>query len=207
MDFDSYAHLGVDLVSSEPDEIDGTDPLTSLDGLRGFLATQPWLAERVAASDLAALSRLRRELRKVFDAAHDGRSAEVVEQLNHLLQRHRPQASISGHDDADWHLHVADIDDPVAIQYAAGAVMGLTMAFLDLGVGRFGRCADPRCNGVFLDTSRNRSRRYCSDRCSTRANVAAHRQRQRSSEPDLIVTDQQGKTVHIDIPVPHPPDA
>ena len=33
----------------------------------------------------------------------------------------------------------------------------------------------------FVDTSPNRSRRYCSDRCSSRANVAAYRARQRAA--------------------------
>jgi predicted RNA-binding Zn ribbon-like protein len=181
VDFDAYAQLGVDLVSSEPDELDAHDPLTSLDGLRAFLGPQDWLISRARESDLAPLRRLRTELRSVFDAAQDRRSADVVAQLNTLLRRHPAQASISGHDDADWHLHVADVDDPVATQYAAGAVMGLTMAFLDLGLDRFGRCADPRCGGVFLDTTRNRSRRYHADRCATRANVAAHRARTRSA--------------------------
>ena len=180
MDFESYADLGVDLVSSEPDELDGTDPLTSIEGLRAFLGTWPWLARRAHARDLAPLVRLRRELRAVFEAAAAGRSAEMVERLNRLLERHRPQPSISGHDDVDWHLHIADDQGPVATEFATGAVMGLAMAFLDLGANRFGSCADPRCGGVFLDTSRNRSRRYCSDRCVSRANVAAHRQRQRS---------------------------
>jgi hypothetical protein len=32
---------------------------------------------------------------------------------------------------------------------------------------------------VFIDTSTNRSRRYCSDRCATRANVAAYRARRK----------------------------
>jgi predicted RNA-binding Zn ribbon-like protein len=179
VDFESYADFSVALVSSEPDELDRADPLTSIEGLRAFLGTWPWLARRARATDIAPLVRLRRELRAVFDAA-DGGSAQMVERLNRLLERHRPQPSISGHDDADWHLHIADDRGPVATEYATGAVMGLAMAFLDLGADRFGSCADPRCNGVFLDTSRNRSRRYCSDRCVSRANVAAHRERQRS---------------------------
>jgi predicted RNA-binding Zn ribbon-like protein len=179
VDFDSYANFGVDLVSSEPDELDDTDPLSSLEGLLKFLGAWPWMARRAEASDIAPLVRLRSELRAVFDAAHERRSADMVERFNHLLARHRPQPSISGHDDADWHLHVADDRGPVATEFATGAVMGLTMAFLDLGVDRFGTCADPRCRGVFLDTSRNRSRRYCSDRCASRANVAAHRERER----------------------------
>jgi predicted RNA-binding Zn ribbon-like protein len=180
VDFESYANFGVDLVSSEPDRLDGADPLTSLDGLRAFLGTWPWMARRAEAKDLAPLVRLRGELRAVFDAAAQGRSAAVVERINRLLAHHRPQPSISGHDDFDWHLHIADDQGPVATEFATGAVMGLAMAFLDVGADRFGSCADPRCSGVFIDTSRNRSRRYCSDRCASRANVAAHRERQRS---------------------------
>ena len=180
MDFESYADFAVDLVSSEPDGLDAADPLTSLEGLRAFLGTWPWMAHRARARDLAPLVRLRRELRAVFDAAAAGTSPDMVERLNRLLERHRSQPSISGHDDFDWHLHIADDQGPVATEFATGAVMGLATAFLDLGADRFGSCADPRCGGVFLDTSRNRSRRYCSDRCASRANVAAHRERQRS---------------------------
>ena len=179
MDFDSYAEFAVDLVSSEPDELDPADVLTDLDGLAGFLASRPWMAERAATSDIAPLVRLRRQLREVFDAAHGGRSADVVDRLNRLLDHHRPQPSISGHDDTDWHLHVADDHAPVAVELGTGAVMGLAMVFLELGIERLGSCADPRCSGVFVDTSRNRSRRFCSDRCASRANVAAHRARQR----------------------------
>jgi predicted RNA-binding Zn ribbon-like protein len=180
VDFESYTTFAVDLVSSEPDELEAADPLSSLNGLRSFLATWPWMARRADAKDLAPLVRLRGELRAVFDDAGEGRSAAMVDRIIHLLARHRPQPTISGHDDVDWHLHIADERGPVATEFAAGVVMGLAMAFLDLGADRFGTCADPRCGGVFIDTSRNRSRRYCSDRCASRANVAAHRERQRS---------------------------
>jgi predicted RNA-binding Zn ribbon-like protein len=167
-------------VSSEPDDLDPHDPLATIDDLRAWLSDRPWMADRVAPSDLAPLSELRRELRAVFDAAVEGRSPDVVVRLNEALDRHRARPSVSGHDDDDWHLHVASAQAPVAEEYAAGAAMGLTMAFLDLGRARLGACADPRCRGVFLDTSRNRSRRYCSDRCASRANVAALRRRQRN---------------------------
>jgi predicted RNA-binding Zn ribbon-like protein len=183
VNFDSYSALGVDLVSSEPDELDPADPLASADDLRAWLAGRPWMAERVRADDLRPLRRLRADLRAVFDAAAGGDSEAMVGALNAALDRHRVTPSISGHDDSDWHLHVASTEAPLADEYAAGALMGLTMAFLDLGRERFGTCADPRCRGVFLDTSRNRSRRYCSDRCATRANVAALRRRQRELRP------------------------
>ena len=184
MDFESYADLGVRLVSSEPGALDPDDPLADVDALRAWLAGSPWMARRVRPTDLAPLAALRTGLRAVFDAADRGDSAAMVAGLNRALDDHRARPSISGHDDNDWHLHVASADAPVADEYAAGAVMGLTMAFLDLGRERFGTCADARCRGVFIDTSRNRSRRYCSDRCATRANVAALRRRQRDARPD-----------------------
>jgi predicted RNA-binding Zn ribbon-like protein len=187
VNFDSYAQLGVDLVSSEPDALDATEPLAGVDALRAWLGQgeRAWMAERARPSDLAPLAELRAELRAVFDAAAAGDSAGMVAALNAALARHRVTPSVSGHDDADWHLHVASDTAPLAEEYAAGAVMGLAMAFLDLGRMRFGSCADERCRGVFLDTSRNRSRRYCSDRCATRANVAALRQRQREGRQNL----------------------
>ena len=39
-------------------------------------------------------------------------------------------------------------------------------------------CASPTCREVFLDLSRNRSRRYCDSRtCGNRLHVAAYRAR------------------------------
>ncbi len=134
-------------MSSEPDDLDPHDPLATAEDLRAWLSDRPWMADRVVPSDLAPLSELRRELRAVFDAAVEGRSPDVVARLNEALDRHRARPSVSGHDDDDWHLHVASAQAPVAEEYAAGAAMGLTMAFLDLGRARLGACADPRCRG------------------------------------------------------------
>jgi predicted RNA-binding Zn ribbon-like protein len=181
VDFETYASYAVDLVSSEPSERQPDDPLADLAGLRAFLASRPWMSTRARRADLAPLVELRAELRAVFDAARHGDSPTAVRRINALLDRHPIAPSISGHDDSDWHLHVADSRGPVATEYAAGAVMGLAMAFLDLGVDRFGTCASDGCSGVFLDTSRNRSRRFCSDRCATRENVAALRSRRRAA--------------------------
>ena len=181
MDFDAYAAQGVDLVSSRPCPRHPDDPLASLDGLRDFLETRDWMAKRARHEDLAPLAELRAGLREVFDAPGGDRSRRMVRQLNVLLARHPLALSISGHDDADWHLHVASTGGPVAVEYAAGAVTGLTMAFLDLGADRFGTCTAAGCTDVFLDTTRNRSRRFCSERCATRSHVAALRSRRRAA--------------------------
>jgi predicted RNA-binding Zn ribbon-like protein len=67
-------------------------------------------------------------------------------------------------------------------KYAAGAAMGLAVRLAELGLERFGVCQAAPCTGVFVDTSANRSRRYCSDRCASRANVVAYRARKRGED-------------------------
>lgn len=48
--------------------------------------------------------------------------------------------------------------------------------------GRVRECADPRCPVLFLDTSRNGSRRWCSmERCGARAKASAYYQRHRAA--------------------------
>jgi predicted RNA-binding Zn ribbon-like protein len=127
------------------------------------------------------LVELRDELAAVFDGsadrAADGAADEdaVVARLNALLVRHPVRPQLSAHDGQRWHLHLADAP-------AACAVMGLAAVVAELGADRLGRCQEPRCSRAFLDTSSNRSRRYCSARCASRANVAAYRARRRSGQ-------------------------
>lgn len=46
---------------------------------------------------------------------------------------------------------------------------------------RVGQCADDRCGWLFLDTSRNRSRRWCSmEDCGNRAKARRHYERERA---------------------------
>ncbi|MFC4012373.1 CGNR zinc finger domain-containing protein [Nonomuraea purpurea] len=118
------------------------------------------------------LRRLREELTAVFDAA--GEEKAVAQRLNALLVRYPVRPQLSAHDGQRWHLHLAE-------DAAASAVMGLAAVVAELGVDRLGRCQEPRCATAFLDTSSNRSRRYCSPRCATRANVAAYRARRRNA--------------------------
>ncbi|NRQ36044.1 CGNR zinc finger domain-containing protein [Nonomuraea sp. NN258] len=116
---------------------------------------------------------LRDDLAAVFDLATDEEA--MVAKLNALLVRHPVRPQLSGHDGQRWHLHLAETS-------AAAAVMGLAAVVAELGPDRLGRCQDPRCARAFLDTSSNRSRRYCSARCATRQNVAAYRARLKSGQ-------------------------
>jgi predicted RNA-binding Zn ribbon-like protein len=76
-------------------------------------------------------------------------------------------------------MHLAENAPTATALYAACAGMGLAVHLTEHGVERLGICQAAPCRNAYLDTSTNRSRRYCSDRCATRANVAAYRARKR----------------------------
>jgi len=171
VDFDAYADLGVELANAR---------LNDLEDLRALLATRTWWVERATDADVTALRRTSDALRAVFGLAAAGEDAATVAALNEQLAKHPVHPRISGHDASDWHIHVTKPGSPVAEDYAAAAVWGLAVALTRWGSERFGVCAEDRCGNAYLDTSTNRSRRYCSDRCATRAHVAAYRARRRT---------------------------
>jgi predicted RNA-binding Zn ribbon-like protein len=161
--------------------VNSGDELKSLDALRKLLAETGRVeaAARANRRDLDALYELREELTGVFHSAAGGDEADVVDRLNGLLVRHPVHPQISGHDDQPWHMHLTE-GGRVADALSVGSVMGLASVVTTLGVDRLGICQASPCQNAYLDTSSNRSRRYCNERCASRANVAAFRARKKS---------------------------
>ncbi|ETK32007.1 CGNR zinc finger domain-containing protein [Microbispora sp. ATCC PTA-5024] len=176
MDLTSYAELAVLLVNLG-DECGNSATVRKL--LEETGRTEA--AARLTRRDVDALCELRDELAEVFQSASGGDEDDVVERLNGLLVRHPVHPQISGHDGQAWHLHLTE-GGRVADTLAVGSVMGLASVVTGLGVDRLGTCQAAPCRNAYLDTSSNRSRRYCSERCASRANVAAYRARRRAPE-------------------------
>jgi len=168
--------LAIDLVNTR-EVVSGADSLDGLEGLRRFIAgIDPGLGHPtwdLTERDLVAVRSLRERLRQVFFAADDAIAAIT---LNELLTwaRATPKVSVHG---GHPQLHFEPEGAGVAAWLAAVAAMGLSVVVCDHGSGRLGHCESHQCADVFVDTSRNRSRRYCSDTCATRENVAAYRRR------------------------------
>lgn len=170
MNLTSYADLAVRLVNTDGDDRDRRGGLATAESYRAFIADRPHLSGPVTPADLESLRLLREELRKVFASVAAGADGEAVRSLNTLLIQHPIQPQISGHDGQNWHLHLTD-SGTVSDRYAAGAVFGLTVAINQMGLGRLRVCAGESCRDVFIDTSPDRSRRYCSDSCPRRGSV------------------------------------
>ena len=171
MDLLRYAEASAALLNAD---------LSDVDGLAAYLADRPWLQARATDRDCMLLRKFQRELRPVFEAGEEDRTTQVVGGLNELMSRHPITPRISDHDAHDLHLHVATDNASVAELLVSESLLGLATLVCDVGPDRLGVCSAAPCTHVFVDTSPNRSRRYCSDRCSSRANVAAFRARQKA---------------------------
>ena len=161
--------LAADLVNS--------DELTDVAALEVFLdkhAVEPRRPAR--AADLDAVRALRPRLRAVWQATAAESLAELV---NALLRDSGARPRLTDHGGGwGWHLHVTDPD--VALEHRIAAQAGFAFADLvRLGeTGRLRQCEAPDCDAVFVDLSKNRSRRYCdTGNCGNRQHVAAYRER------------------------------
>jgi predicted RNA-binding Zn ribbon-like protein len=174
VDFTRYAERSAGLLNAD---------LGDLDALRRFLdtGTRDWLLDQASDRDCMLLRKFQRELRPVFLASAEGDVDELVELLNDLMVRHPITPRIHRHGDGPLHIHAAAKSQSVAELLVGEALIGLSNLVCDLGPSRLGVCAGSNCENVYVDTSPNQSRRYCSERCSSRANVAAYRARQRGA--------------------------
>ncbi|GGY02283.1 CGNR zinc finger domain-containing protein [Streptomyces tanashiensis] len=184
MELAHYSDFAVRLVNTE-EPARSKDTLTSVEVLRDLFGPATQMARRVTEADLPRFRTVRARLRAVFTAADEGDHTGAVDLLNSLLLEFPVSPQISGHDTLDeegrprWHMHLADHSSNATTGYAAISAMGLAFHLTEFGADRLGLCQAPPCRNAYLDTSTNRSRRYCSDRCATRANVAAYRARKR----------------------------
>jgi hypothetical protein len=179
MNFTHYsedsAQLAADLVNTVGSH-SGKEFLTDGETLRDFLVAHEMSAPpRITDGDLEDVRRWRGRLAEVWTAPDAATKAEV---LNTILQEVQALPQLTDHD-GTWHMHYVCSDAPVGQKVAAAAAMGLAVVLSEYGIERLGMCAADNCADVFIDTSRNKSKRYCDDTCSTRMNVAAYRKRKK----------------------------
>ena len=116
-------------------------------------------------------------MRPVFELAAvgdvDGASAAV----NELLARYQPTPYLERHDGEPWHLHFHGRGGTDRSEYGGGLSVGLATVLGSEYPDRLGVCQAPACDRVYVDVSRNGTRRFCSTACQNRVKAAAHRAR------------------------------
>lgn len=132
---------------------------------------------RMTPQEAAALGEHAAELRVAFHAAHAGDLARAAATVNGLLARTGARPQLDPEPGGGWQVHFHGSDDSLAVGWAAGCATGLALALGSDLAGRLGVCDADRCDSVFVDTSKNGSRRFCSTACQNRVKAAAFRAR------------------------------
>ncbi|MFI0450293.1 CGNR zinc finger domain-containing protein [Actinomadura sp. 6N118] len=120
------------------------------------------------------LAVLAAELREALLA--DNPAAKALH-INTLIRKYSAQPYLVEDVGQPFHLHFhgqggTEID-------ALGGEFAAALALIMDGYGpeRFGECQAHQCEAVYIDLTRNGSRRYCSAACTARAKTAAYRSR------------------------------
>lgn len=187
MDFDSYANVVVTVA------VELVNTLTPGER-RGRAYAAPEGAERAAAiaeilrlgdrpirdvspADADRLTALAERLRVVFDAMAGDDADTAAHQVNRLLAETQARPRLERHDGQPWHVHFHAADDSIAADLAADSATGLALLLGGDSRDRLGVCTAPRCDRVYVDASRNGTRRFCSTACQNRVKAASFRAR------------------------------
>ena len=137
----------------------------------------------VSRPEAAQLRDIAAELRVVFTAVADGAVDTAAHQVNDLLAGTGAHPWLDRHDGEPWHLHFRGAQDSLVTGWAAGCATGLAVVLGSDLQGRIGVCTAPRCDRVYVDASRNGTRRFCSTACQNRVKTAAFRARHADAGP------------------------
>jgi predicted RNA-binding Zn ribbon-like protein len=154
------------------------DTLETIEDLDAFYSDYEFTGRRDHdEAELEAVRSMRPRLRQLLTADRD----PAVAIVNEMLSDARAVPQLVRHHEWDWHVHAVDPDSPLPTRICVETAMAMIDVIRADEMSRLGVCADDECEGVVLDLSRNRSRRFCSTTCGNRNAVAAYRARQSAS--------------------------
>lgn len=154
---------------------DDPDTLATLDDLGEYLAVNPYTgAIRRDEAELRDLRAIRPRLRELWEVDRDA----AVPLVNAMLRDGGALPRLVIHDGYDWHIHATPDDAPLATRVLVEAAMAFVDVIRSDEYGRVRICAADDCDAVYIDYSRNGSKRYCdTGNCGNRMNVNAYRER------------------------------
>jgi predicted RNA-binding Zn ribbon-like protein len=132
-------------------------------------------------AEAAELVEVALRLRVVFEAVAAGDLDAAALRVNALLVETDARPMLQRHDGEPWHLHFHGPGGAMAGDWAASCATGLALVLGSEFADRLGVCTAPHCDRVYVDVSRNGTRRFCSTPCQNRVKTAAFRARSKSS--------------------------
>lgn len=167
-----------DLINTYDTFLEQPERLRTPADLYTFLRQQAMeVAAPLTAADLDAVRGLRESLRAIWTAEQVG---VATGRLNTLFASLRATPQVNTDAAAKVTLTLLPkAGSSLLERLTLATAMQMVMLLQEYGQTRLRACDAAPCRDVFVDTSRNRTRRFCSERCANRYNIAAFRERQR----------------------------
>ena len=123
-------------------------------------------------------TRLRAAIDRLTAVLRESDADRAATALNDILAECGARPRLSRHGGGAWHLHIDRADDAGWDEWLlASGAYALAQILSEHGKPAWGVCHAHDCSAFYLDVGPGPERRYCSSTCSSRARVAAHRQR------------------------------
>ncbi|GAA1984430.1 CGNR zinc finger domain-containing protein [Isoptericola halotolerans] len=172
-----FTHDTAGALQSATELVNAVEPpvtLATVADLDGFFRRHGYTGRHDGTEEeLRAVLGLAPRLRDLLLAPRD----DVAGLVNAMLSEVGAVPRLVRHEHEDWHLHAVDDGAPLDHRILAETAMAMVDVVRSDEMSRLAVCADTGCDGIVLDLSRNRSRRYCSTTCTNRNAQAAHRAR------------------------------
>lgn len=188
MSFDSYSDTGLFVAVRFANELAGGRVNAAcrseqtkewLATARDILKVDPPSERRLRRADIPGLINLAAELLDIFSALDSGALDRAARALNRLLAVH-PAPPHLAKEAGVWRIHHHPCNAPVLAMWTSICAEAVARCLADGNSQRIGQCAAEDCRRVFVDTSKNGTRRFCSPSCQGRIKMRAFRARRQS---------------------------
>ncbi|MEV8268140.1 CGNR zinc finger domain-containing protein [Microbacterium sp. NPDC076911] len=166
--------MAVDLANTLPG-YDSDDTFTTTNDLELFLKRHPYTGHiEYTRKTVDSIRDVRSRLRALWNTDRDG----GVELINQMLADGDALPRLVRHEGYDWHIHATSDSAPLAMRMLVESAMAFVDVIRSDEYSRVRVCEADDCDAVYIDYSKNQSKRYCdTGNCGNRMNVIAYRAR------------------------------
>ncbi|KZM71272.1 hypothetical protein AWN90_00345 [Nocardia terpenica] len=136
----------------------------------------------VDADEAAGLARVAEQARRVFAAVAAGDLDDAAGRINAMIVEYDARPTLTRRDGGPWHLHSHPPDAPLVTGIGAGTAVSLAYVLGSEYADRIGVCSADGCDRVYLDVSRNGTKRFCGTACQNRTKTSAFRARRAAGD-------------------------
>jgi len=175
-DTELVLRAAVELVNTLPHtDTSGADTLVDAAALDAFTTRHGYTGSRRRDErELAEVRGIRERLLALWGVDRDA----AVPLVNAMLADGRALPQLVRHDDMDWHIHASDPEEPLATRILVETALAFVEVIRADEYTRVRVCDADDCDSVYVDFSKNGSKRYCDEgNCGNRMNVNAYRKR------------------------------